>query len=264
MNLKYFFGCFIAIPLLPLIYVQGKRIRASVPKLPEAKGTEGYVDMNSSKNLRVIAIGESTIAGVGVETQEEGFSGTMAKDLGDKLHANIFWKVYARSGYTTKRTTEKTLKHIPDHSADLIVIGLGGNDAFTLTTPKKWRIHTQELINELRVKFGRNVPIAFMNMPPIKGFPAFTKPIKFIIGNLVEILGEELEKLTESTPNVYYYSRVITLEDWIHRLNVDADPKDFFSDGVHPSRLTYQVWAKDFSNFLIESIQFRYQSKELN
>lgn len=254
MNLKYFFGSFIGIPLLPLMYVQGKKIRASVPRLSEATGDGGIVDIQSTKTLRLIAIGESTIAGVGVNTQEEGFTGALAKELADKLNSNIEWKVYARSGYTAKRITEKTLKHIPDRSADLVVIGLGGNDAFTLNTPGKWKKHVQELIINLQLKFGTNTPIAFLNMPPIKGFPAFTKTIKFVVGNLVNILGQELQHVTKKFDYVFYYSREITLEDWIIRLQINADQTEFFSDGVHPSKLTYQVWAKDFANFITETI----------
>lgn len=243
----------VGIPLLPLMYIQGKKIRKSIPKLPEATGNEGFEDSGSNKTLRLITIGESTIAGVGVETQEEGFSGTLAKELSDKLEMNIDWKVFARGGYTARRITRKTLKHIPDNSADLIVIGLGGNDAFTLNTPRKWVVHIQELLDALNEKFGEHIPISFINMPPIKGFPAFTNTIKFVVGNLVEILGEELEKIVQNKPNVFYNSRVITLEDWVTRLKIEANFEDFFSDGVHPSKLTYQVWAKDFANYLIDN-----------
>ncbi|MEM9675768.1 MAG: SGNH/GDSL hydrolase family protein, partial [Bacteroidota bacterium] len=88
-------------------------------------------------------------------------------------------------------------------------------------------------------------------------FPAFTPLIKFVIGNLVEILGEELKEVVTKSPNTFYYSRKITLEDWIQRLGVEAEPADFFSDGVHPSRLTYQVWAKDLANYMLENPEIR-------
>lgn len=79
---------------------------------------------------------------------------------------------------------------------DLIVIGIGGNDAFELSTPKKWIKDVRELIKSLRVKF-ENVPILFIHMPLIKEFPAFTSLIKFTIGNLVHIPGDELEKIVK-------------------------------------------------------------------
>ena len=51
-------------------------------------------------------------------------------------------------------------------------------------------------------------------MPPIKEFPAFTKSIKFVVGNLIEILGHELEDVVKELPNVYYSSKIVRLKDW--------------------------------------------------
>ena len=155
-----------------------------------------------------------------------------------------------------RRCKKESFRKVSETSVDLLVIGMGGNDAFTLNNPKKWRLHIQGLINDIRAKFP-NTPIAFANMPPIKEFPAFTPLIKFTIGNLVEILGEELEDLVQDQKCVYYYGLKITLKDWMERLQIDGKPSDFFSDGVHPSKLTYQVWAKDFADFLMKQTEIR-------
>ncbi|MEM6380846.1 MAG: PAS domain-containing protein, partial [Bacteroidota bacterium] len=109
MNLKYLSGALITIPLLPLMYYQGKKIRARVPKLPEAKEPEGQCLINgkNERPLKIISIGESTIAGVGVQTHEEGFTGTLAKEISTLFDLNVDWKVYARSGYTAKKVENK-------------------------------------------------------------------------------------------------------------------------------------------------------------
>ena len=70
------------------------------------------------------------------------------------------------------------------------------------------------------------------------------------MGNLVEIFGTELEKITKEFDQVFFYSRKLSLKDWIDRLNIQGNKADFFSDGVHPSKLTYQTWAKDFAQFM--------------
>ena len=250
-HIKYAFGAFITVPLLPLMYIQAKRIRAKVPRLAEAKKPSGQAIKEGKQNtLQLIALGESTIAGVGVNTHEEGFTGTLAQVLASQLKANVHWNVYARSGFTAKRVTKVLIPKIEEQLPDLIVIGLGGNDAFTLNSPAKWKTHIQEMIDVIRNKFGL-VPIAFTNMPPIKAFPAFTPLIKFTIGNLVEILGEALADVVQENELVFYNAETITFEGWIQKLGLNAAPEDFFSDGVHPSRLTYQAWAKDFAAFLM-------------
>ena len=87
-------------------------------------------------------------------------------------------------------------------------------------------------------------------MPPIKEFPAFTPLIKVTIGNLVEILGHELSSLVKSYDKVFYCEDNITLDEWIDKFDYPLTKEDFFSDGVHPSKLTYQAWAKDVAQKL--------------
>jgi lysophospholipase L1-like esterase len=229
------------------MYFQGKRIRARIPGLPEAKGKKGIVLAKSSnKSLRLIAVGESTVAGVGVETNEEGFTGTLATSISELFQANVHWEVHARSGYTAEKVHQTIIPMINSPVADLIVIGLGGNDAFKLNTPGKWRKEITLLIEKLRIKYPTAL-IVFCNMPPIKEFPAFTPLIKFTIGNLVEIFGEELHILTQKHDRVFYSNKLIKLDEWIVKLGNNVVRSDFFSDGVHPSKLTYVNWAKDLA-----------------
>ena len=154
-----------------------------------------------------------------------------------------------RSGFTTKKVTDIIIPSIQETDVDLIVVGLGGNDAFTLSSPKKWRQDVTNLITTLRAKFPDSL-IVFCNMPPIKLFPAFTSLIQFTIGNLVEIFGEELSSLVKQFDRVYFSDEVITLKYWLTKYSIEGQVCDFFSDGVHPSKLTYQTWAKDLAYFL--------------
>ncbi len=92
----------------------------------------------------------------------------------------------------------------------------------------------QLLIKDLRSTFPK-APIVFCNMPPIKEFPAFTPPIKFIIGNLVEILGKELALLIKNYENVYDQSDIIKVESWAKDIAHSTDI----------ARLAYESWAKE-------------------
>lgn len=252
-NLKYVFAGIVVTPLLPLMYVQGKKIRDSVPRLPEAEGPEGKAQApspaNSTKTL--FTLGESTIAGVGVDRHEHGFSGTLATKLAEKSGNDVAWKVYARSGYTAKRVTEKLVPRMDQESPDLIVIGLGGNDAFTLNSPWSWRRDIKALIEKLNKKFP-GTALVFCNMPPIKEFPAFTSLIQAVVGNLVNLLGKTLDELSQEYDFVYYLNEQITFKGWIEKYDQAGEKEDFFSDGVHPAPITYEVWAEEVAQFVIE------------
>ncbi len=250
-DLKYAMGVLVATPLLPLMYFQGKQIRKMVPKLPEATGPEGVctADTTTKETLRLLVIGESTMAGVGVATHREGFAGTLADEIARRQGMNVRWQVYAKSGYTVRQIRKRLLPRTEGKVANLIVLGIGGNDAFTLNSLRSWREEVNTLIDELRTQFV-NTPIVFANMPPIRSFPAFTGPIQFVLGNLVEIFGEALAQISRNTDGVYYHGRVITTQDWKDRLLIEAPNSAFFSDGVHPSKLAYQTWARDLAQFI--------------
>lgn len=250
MNLKYIIKVILALPLLPIIYFQAKVIKAKFPKLPEAEGIKGLVPMNLNKRLRILTIGESSIAGVGVKTHEEGFTGTLARELSKLLNTTVEWKVYAKRGFTAKKVEETIVPQIIEKEIDLVVVGLGANDTFQLNNPSRWKRDVQRLIESIKEKFN-DTPIVFINMPPIKELPAFTKSIKIVLGNLGEILGEELDKLVLHNKNTFFYSNKITMRDWMERFNVPSENAVFFSDGVHPSKLAYQVWARDVAGFIM-------------
>ncbi|MGB3181936.1 MAG: SGNH/GDSL hydrolase family protein [Cyclobacteriaceae bacterium] len=259
MNLRYLLGLTMVIPLLPVMYFQGKKIRRTVPVLPEAGEPDGISFANTNSRLHVLAIGESTMAGVGVSTHGQGFAGSLSRELSELFQAAISWQVFAKSGYTASRITRSLLPDIPTAKTDLVVVGLGGNDAFRLRTPAMWRRNISGLIAGLRQRYP-HAPIVFTSMPPIKDFPAFTPLIRFTIGNLVEILGKELRKVAAEHKGVYYDQRVIRLEKW-RTILADEMPEGevFFSDGVHPSSYTYKVWGRETARYIYRNDKLRAQ-----
>lgn len=255
LSIKYYLGAIVSLPLLPVLFYQGKKIRQEVPKLPEARNPKGFIKKSSNKTLKVIALGESTFAGVGVDFHENGFIGALAREISAKTNASILWRVYAKSGYTAKMVHQRLLPKIEETNADIIIIGLGGNDAFKLNSPDVWIYQINILMKKLKRKFPKT-PIYFTNMPPIKEFPAFTNSIKFVIGNLVQLLGKRLDKRVRKKKNVHYNNEVVTLESWKEKYNITGDVETFFSDGVHPSLITYQVWGKDMANYILNTRSF--------
>src|SRR6056297_1092791 len=82
-HIIYFIGLLLISPMLPLLYIQGKRVKKRIPRLSEARNPRGNCTTTeeSGKALKMVVIGESTMAGVGVETHDEGFSGCLAGEL---------------------------------------------------------------------------------------------------------------------------------------------------------------------------------------
>ena len=92
----------------------------------------------------------------------------------------------------------------------------------------------------------------FMHMPPVKEFTGFTKTMKWAIGNLVDFFGDVLAQETPKHADVYFQHQIVTLKSWHEQSNSNLSPDAFFSDGVHPSQLNYQLWGKSFGQWVID------------
>lgn len=233
-----------AIPTLPLLYIQGKRVKAEVPDLPEAEGKKGFVG-KTGKAFSVLILGESTMAGVGVGHQEQGFAGYLGRYLADKLPDHLIkWEVVAKSGYKAADVIQHLVPQLPKNKPNWLVIGLGGNDTFQFSWPWKWRRDMGNLMNILEKKYPQT-PITCIHLPPVHRFPVFTPLLRWVMNNWVEMLRIQLYKEVRNRPNVFFIKEELNFDDWMKKHNPLLVPADFFSDGVHPNELAYKVWAKE-------------------
>ncbi|MEM1321954.1 MAG: SGNH/GDSL hydrolase family protein [Bacteroidota bacterium] len=250
-QLTYLLGFICLIPCMPILYFHGRRVKQTMPNLPMAEGPQGQAGQGDPA-LRLLAVGESTIAGVGVDTHQLGITGQMAQKLSQHFGRAVQWKVFAHTGYTARVAREKLVPNIPDAPVDLVVIGLGGNDAFELNSPLRWRRDFEALIASIRQKIP-NCPILIANMPPSGEFPAFTGLMKFIFRNLIHLFDQSLKAMTAELDEVYYVGNEIKVDEWIERIGGNVDIYDFFSDGVHPSPLTYRLWGEELAHYVFEN-----------
>lgn len=84
-------------------------------------------------------------------------------------------------------------------------------------------------------------------MPPIKVFPAFTPLIKRVVGDHIELLARVLNKVAARNSRTYFIQGELSLID---QTASEEQAVKYFSDGVHPSQLTYQIWAELASDFV--------------
>ncbi len=245
---KFILGSILFAPIMPIVLTQGNKIRRTFPRLPEAKGPEGIT--GEGKPFKLICLGESSMACVGIDTHENGFAGNFSKSLAPLIKRTIDWKVYAKSGLTAEMVRKDLVPKVEEDQADLILIALGGNDTFQLNSPDKWAKEVELLIKDLRTRFPET-PILFSTMPPIHTFPAFTGPIQLVLGQLVSLHGQRLNRLIKGHQNVYFDPQRISLDYWLKKYP-GHQKSEFYSDGVHPSTLTYEIWGKELADLVYQ------------
>jgi lysophospholipase L1-like esterase len=249
-QIQYIFGLVFLFPLLPILYFVGKNIRKKVPPLPEAWiNLEGEIP-GEAKPIKILMLGESTIAGVGVTDHRDGLAGSIAKGLQQKTGKNTIWKVLAKNGYTAQKVHEMLFEKMPKTQFDFIFIGLGGNDTFRLHSPLSFRAHLRQLIEKLRL-LQPTATIVILPLPPIADFPAFPKIVQFALGSLVDLHRKVIVAIPHHFSDVFYNNEKMTLKDWLKKTNKTG--ADFFSDGVHPSALAYGIWGNETIEYLAEN-----------
>ncbi|HFA49471.1 MAG TPA: SGNH/GDSL hydrolase family protein [Bacteroidetes bacterium] len=246
-TLKHIFLLLQAIPFLPYMWYYGKKIKKEMPQLPEPTDINGTTK-SIGQTINLLALGESTIAGVGVDSHRDGITGQMADYLSKKINKKINWKIFAKSGLTAKDLCLKLKNENIKFRPDIIVIGLGANDAFHLNSPFFFQKYILQLIAILRKKFAAQ-PIVFINVPPISLFPAFPKIIKYFMGSTVQLYRNELIDLANKYPNIWFYSKKLEDMDW--GINERTIHK-YFSDGVHPSKITYGLWGRAVGQYVLD------------
>jgi lysophospholipase L1-like esterase len=250
-QLRYFLGCILILPFTPILIYLGKKVRQSVPELPEASENLIGKIIGNKGDIQLLTIGESTIAGVGVTDHKDGITGGIANKLRDLTQKTVGWQVLARNGYTAERVNQKLVPLIPEHKIDFIVIGLGGNDTFQLNSPLTFKKHLVATIKNIQLR-QPTAKIIIANMPPIGEFPAFPWIIQRILGSLVSLHGAVIRDVPTLFNNVFYVDQKIRFKDWLTRTNGQLTVDDFFSDGVHPSAMTYGIWGEEIGKFIVE------------
>jgi lysophospholipase L1-like esterase len=252
LQLLYILGCIIILPFVPILLYLGKKVKQNVPDLPEAsESLTGHIKGNNGE-IQLLTLGESTVAGVGVTDHKDGLTGSIAKKLHESNGKTIHWQVLARNGYNAEKANEMLVPQLPDHKIDLIVIGLGANDTFEFNSPMRFRKGMMALIQNIQ-KRQPEANIVIANLPPIRNFPAFPWILQQILGNFIDLHAAAIVDLPQRFEKVFYINDKITLDKWIHKFDAHLTDKDFFSDGVHPSAVTYRVWGNEIAGFVLKN-----------
>lgn len=259
-QLKYYLRLLLAAPFMPYLYKKVDHIMNEMPDLP---APEDIIKQDKDSKVHILSLGESSIASIGVGTQEEGLTGYLAQQMETHYDINVSYEIVAKSGYTAAMVQDELLDNIQSKSADLIMIGLGANDTFKLTKPNKWRQDLTKILDFLSERFA-SIPIVFINMPPTTEFPVFNNMLKYFVSKQMLILRDELQQLLPSYPHAYYIANKLTAEAFIKKFNIRGKSvQDFYSDGVHPSRLTYDLWAREIFEFINGNVPLQIKSQKI-
>jgi Lysophospholipase L1 and related esterases len=239
----YIVGGIAIVPFAPFLYLLGRYTRWKVGVLPGAAGDTMGVTTNEGEPVRLLVMGESTVAGLGARTHELALAGQFAQRLGKQIYRPVHWTVIGKNGVTARQTIDELVPQVPDETFDYILLGLGGNDVLKLSSPRKWRRDMTELVGILRTK-SPAAAIFVTNCPMINLSPALPHPIKFILWQLSRLHDANIREFSGDMDRVFYYHQPTSVT------------KGFFADGIHPSEKGYADWSEAMMKFFAENYKW--------
>jgi lysophospholipase L1-like esterase len=136
--------------LAPLLLVQGRRARDATPRLPEAEGARAGC-AGQGRPLRLLILGDSAAAGVGVTSQEEALSGCLQRELMPRHR--LQWRLLARTGAGVA-DARVMLRGARGIVCDAALVSLGANDATALRGTRGFVSEYAGLVAQLRDDCG--------------------------------------------------------------------------------------------------------------
>ncbi|ASP39561.1 hypothetical protein CHH28_13130 [Bacterioplanes sanyensis] len=219
-------------PLLPWAIWQGKRVRRDTPRLPAAGGDCDGISGDGPATLELLHLGESTVAGVGIDHIEQGLTAQLAQRLAD--NHRVHWQTQSANGLTAG----ELLEHMPaqPRRCDVLVVTLGVNDTTGFTRRQHWRRQLCALVERIDAKM-----VIVTQVPPIHRFPALPAPLSWLLGVRARQLDGELMQLSKE-------------KGWLYQaFELALEPQWMATDGYHPNAQGYQLWAHSLAETIMTS-----------
>ena len=213
----------------PLLLPQAHWLRRTALRLPEAASAREGLVGRGKVALRLLVVGDSSAAGVGVADQAQALTLPLAKVLSERLDAAVSWQLVAQSGVNAAQASEM-LAQAQLQPADVVVIVLGVNDVGSQTRAPQFAAQLSLLWERLRQRTGARWAVA-CGVPPMHLLPAVPQPLRWYLGRYAGWLDAAMRRWTQQQGLGYC------------ALHWAADPGNLATDGFHPGPGLYPQWA---------------------
>ncbi len=217
---------------LPLLATQGLWTKLRTPRLEPAPGTgEGVA--GSGSPLRLFAVGDSIIAGVGVDTLDQALPAQLAEQLARRTRRAVEWRAEGLNGARSAWLLDRLERQAPDVGpVDLVVINIGINDVTTVRSEADVLAALQRVVNRSERAFPGAV-ICQLGLPPLGAFPALPQPLRSVLGERAARIDRRLGAWLATRPNTLHLP-----------FDGAPAPDQFARDGYHPAPAAVTLWAE--------------------
>lgn len=225
--------------LFPVLLPQAFYIRKTALRLPEAAGPRlgrcGEGDL-----LKLLIVGDSAAAGVGVDKQSDSLAGQLSSSLA--AHYQVQWQLLAKSGNTSADVL-KMLEVLAPQRFDVVMLSVGVNDVTHFTRTAHWVNNLQAVLALLGSKFSVK-KVVLASIPPMQFLQAIPQPLRWWLGQRANRLNIVLAMIADNATGGIKLS-----------LDLPFESHYLAEDGFHPSKIAYRLWAEQAAEVIKSALQ---------
>jgi lysophospholipase L1-like esterase len=200
-----------------------------------------------SPPLRLVVLGDSTTAGVGVDRPEHALPYLLARRIADRQGSSVHVVSYgwagARGSHVARVQLPRALAPLreTEHEpflpgADLVAIVVGANDATHRTPPGRFRAHLRDALTTVRA-WAPRARVVLAGIPAFRGALRGVEPLIFLTDQYARLL-RPIGRAEAARAGAAYADLARHVPP-IVRGRADA----LSSDRFHPSVVGYSAWA---------------------
>lgn len=233
--------------LLPLltwlafpVYVwQGVGVRLRTERMRPAAGpNEGRLS-GAEPAIRLLMLGDSSIASVGAKTTDQGLGAQLAQLLNERTGRIVAWRAAGFTSAVSDQIRDFVVPNIEANEWTHIVVHVGVNDAKNFHSVPRFKRAFGGLLYALRAKWP-SARIYWCQVVDFTKVPAMPP----LLGRLLEVRAQAINRMGVRLCN----ERGVLA---VPRLPI-TDPKAGFSpDGFHASAAGYRAWAEHVAGVML-------------
>lgn len=224
--------------MFPIYAWQGIRLRMRIERLlPIDAPGEGSI-AGAKGEVRLLVMGDSTVAGVGMRTLEDTLAFSIARAVNEATGWTVNWRAAAGNSATASDIRDHILPHVEARDWTHVVLSVGINDMKNFHVVRRFKRDFGSLLYAARTRFPQ-ARIIWCPIPDMRQCPVLPRTLGRILAARAELINA-------------MGARMCRERGGIVTERVPPQTRGAFArDGFHPNGEGYRVWGRHFARWIV-------------
>lgn len=225
--------------LLPIYVTVGPYVRSRIVRMAPASGPHRASLPGRGKPLRLLVVGDSSVAGVGVSHTSQGLAHRVAENLARRTGRPVTYVMHGGNSAVAGTLRDYIVPYLPDEPFTHVVVSVGANDAKNWHSGRRWRRDFGTLLYALRTRYPE-ATIVWSRLFDFAKLPSVPASLGLVLNLRRAVICRLADELC-----VERGAHAAPLMDITHAEGLSRD-------GFHASALGYRMWGRHLAEFIAD------------